>query len=180
MGWQKLKTHVVFENPWMRVNEDAVINPRGGHNDYGWVHFKNRAIAIVPVDENGNTWLVGQYRYTLDEYSWELPMGGAALSEAPLDGAKRELSEETGLSANRWTELMQLATSNSITDERAFVFVAEDLRTGTANPDETELLRIEKLPLSIAIDRARDGAYTDAITVAALLRMADYELWSER
>jgi len=96
MGWKKLDSRTVFENPWMRVYEDRVINPGGGENRYGWVHFRNRAIGILALDEEDNTWLVGQQRYTLGQYCWELPMGGAPLGEEPLVAAKRELKEETG------------------------------------------------------------------------------------
>ena len=108
---------MVFENDWMVVREDDVSNPGGGRNQYGHVRFKNVAVAILPVDTDGNTYLVGQTRYTLDSYSWELPMGGAPLEEDPLDAARRELQEETGFEAQDWTELMRLHMSNSITDE---------------------------------------------------------------
>jgi 8-oxo-dGTP pyrophosphatase MutT (NUDIX family) len=101
MSWKRLNTRTVFENDWMEVREDHVLNPGGGENQYGWVHFRNRAVAIVALDEDGNTWLVGQHRYTLDEWSWELPMGGAPLDEPPVEAAKRELREETGLTAGR-------------------------------------------------------------------------------
>jgi 8-oxo-dGTP pyrophosphatase MutT (NUDIX family) len=126
MSWQRLNSRVVFENPWITVFEDKVINPGGGENLYGHVHFKNKAIAILPLDEHGNTWLVGQDRYTLGEYSWELPMGGGPHEESPLLAAQRELKEETGLSAANWSELMRLHTSNSITDELAIVYLARD------------------------------------------------------
>jgi 8-oxo-dGTP pyrophosphatase MutT (NUDIX family) len=155
----------------MRVLEDRVINPGGGENQYGYVHFKNRAIAIVPLDDDGNTWLVGQERYTLGEYSWELPMGGAPLDEEPLDAAVRELKEETGLSANRWSELMRLHTSNSITDELGIVYVAEELTEGETAFEETEDLQIRRLPFSEAVRLVNDGEITDAISVAALLRV---------
>lgn len=172
MSWKKLSSKVVFENPWMRVLVDKVINPGGGHNDYGHVHFKNRAIAIVPLDNDRNTWLVGQQRYTLGEYSWELPMGGGPLGEDPLEAAKRELKEETGLSAGRWTEIMKLHTSNSITDEVGFVFIAEDLTHGETDFEEAEDLAIRKMPLDDAVAMVENGEITDAISIAALLRVA--------
>lgn len=170
MNWKRLARRVVFENPWIAVYEDHVINPGGGENQYGNVHFKNRAVAILPLAANGDTWLVGQDRYTLSSYSWELPMGGAPLDEAPLEAAKRELREETGLSANDWTEYMTLHTSNSITDEVGIVFIARDLQQGETAFEETENIAIRRLPLAEAIAMAARGEITDAISVAALFR----------
>jgi 8-oxo-dGTP pyrophosphatase MutT (NUDIX family) len=164
----------------MEVREDHVINPGGGSNHYGYVHFKNRAIAILPLDDDGNTWLVGQQRYTLGEYSWELPMGGAPLDESPLDAAKRELKEETGLSAERWSEVMRLHTSNSITDEVGIVYVAEGLTQGETEFEETEDLEIRKLPLADAVQLVNDGEITDAISVAGILRVAALRRVSSR
>ena len=172
MSWKKLSSRVIYDNPWMTVLEDHVINPGGGENQYGHVHFKNRAIAIVPLDDADNTWLVGQQRYTLGEYSWELPMGGGPLNEDPLDAAKRELKEETGLTANEWRRVMTLHTSNSITDEVGYVFVARDLKHGDTAFEETEDLLVKKLPIEDAIAMAMDGRITDAISVAALLHVA--------
>ena len=172
MSWKRLDSRTIYENPWMEVREDHVINPGGGRNDYGYVHFKNRAIAILPLDDEGNTWLVGQQRYTLGEYSWELPMGGAPLDEAPLSAAKRELKEETGLTAERWSEVMRLHPSNSITDEVGIVFIAEGLTQGETEFEETEDLEIRKLPLDEAVQLVNDGEITDAISVAAILRIA--------
>ena len=172
MSWKRLDSRTIYENPWMEVREDRVINPGGGRNDYGYVHFKNRAIAILPLDDEGNTWLVGQQRYTLGAYSWELPMGGAPLDEAPLSAARRELKEETGLTAERWSEVMRLHPSNSITDEVGIVFVAEGLTQGETEFEETEDLEIRKLPLEEAVQLVNDGEITDAISVAAILRIA--------
>lgn len=169
MSWKTLSSKVIYDNPWMTVLEDRVINPSGGQNDYGHIRFKTRAVAIVPIDDADNTWLVGQDRYTLGEYSWEVPMGGAPKDEDPMDAAKRELREETGLDAENWTELMRLHTSNSITDEEARVYVATGLHQGETDFEETENIEIRKLPLSEAIAMARSGAITDAISVAALL-----------
>ena len=172
MSWKKLSSKIVWENDWMKVLEDEVVNPGGGKNLYGHVHFKNRAVAIIPLDQDNNTWLVGQDRYTLGEWSWELPMGGAPLGENPLEGARRELQEETGLTAAKWTELMRLHTSNSITDEIGVVYLAEELSAGEAEPEESERLEIRKLPLDEAVAMVHAGEITDAISAAALLRLA--------
>ena len=180
MSWKRLDSRTVFENPWMEVREDHVINPGGGQNHYGYVHFKNLAIAILPLDDEGNTWLVGQERYTLGEYSWELPMGGAPLDEYPLNAAKRELREETGLMAERWSEVMRLHTSNSITDEVGIVYIAEGLTQGETEFEETEDLEIRRLPLEEAVRMVNDGEITDAISVAAILRIAALRKVSSR
>jgi 8-oxo-dGTP pyrophosphatase MutT (NUDIX family) len=172
MSWKKLGSRTVYDNPWITVYEDQVINPGGGRSDYGVVHFKNTAIAIVPLDDQGNTWLVGQERYTLGTYSWELPMGGAPGDEEPIAAARRELKEETGLTAKRWSQVLRLHTSNSVTDEEGIVFVAEDFDEGEPDFDETEDLQIRKLPLSEAVAMIERGEITDAISVAALLHVS--------
>ncbi len=172
MSWTRLSRRIVYENPWMRVLEDHVINPGDGENLYGHIHFRNTAVAILALDEDDHTWLVGQERYTLDAYSWELPMGGAPEGEDPLEAAKRELKEETGLTAATWSEIMRLNPSNSITDEVGLVYLAESLSEGETEFEETEDLEIRKLPLADAVEMALDGEITDAISVAALFRVA--------
>lgn len=168
--WQMLSTEVKYHNPWISVREDQVLNPGGGRGIYGVVSMKNKALGIVPVDAEGNTWLVGQYRYPLNEYSWEIPMGGGLIEHDILASAQRELKEETGLVAARWTRIARLHTSNSVTDEEGFVFLAEELSQGTVEPEETEDLRIWRLPLAEAVRMALDDRITDCISVAGLLK----------
>ena len=168
--WQTLSSEPKYQNPWIRVREDQVLNPQGGAGIYGVVSMKNKAIGIVPLDNEGNTWLVGQYRYTLNEYCWEIPMGGGPVELDVLESAQRELREETGLLAARWTRIARLHTSNSVTDEEGFVFLAEDLTQGEWEPEETEDLRLWKLPLAHAIELCMADRITDAISVAGLLK----------
>lgn len=170
--WQTLTSKAVYSNNWIEVRHEEVINPKGGNGIYGLVSFKNIAIGIIPIDSEGNTWLVGQYRYALNEYSWEIPMGGGKKENAILESAQRELKEETGFTAHKWTELMKLHTSNSVTDEIGFVFLAENLEVGETEPEETEELKLWKLPINEAITMAINGKITDAISVAGLLKVA--------
>ncbi len=174
MSWKRLDTRLVFDNPWISVHEDRVINPGGGENLYGHVHFKNLAVAILPLADDMSTWLVGQDRYTLGEYSWELPMGGAPLDEPPQEAAARELKEETGLSASDWTEYLRLHTSNSVTDETGVVFLARGLTPGEQALEESENIELRRLPLAEAIDMADSGAITDAISLATLFKAREF------
>ncbi|MEM0992996.1 MAG: NUDIX hydrolase [Bacteroidota bacterium] len=168
--WQTINIQEVYNNPWIQVTHRDVINPSGGKGIYGQVHFKNIAIGIVPLDENYHTWLVGQYRYTLNAYSWEIPEGGCPIGTAPLDTAKRELLEETGIQAKKWTQLLKMHTSNSVTDEYGFAYVAQDLSFGEAEPEETEALAIKKLPLQAAFDMVMRNEITDSLSIAALMK----------
>ena len=135
------------------------------------MHFKQRAVGIVPLDDEGCTWLVGQWRYTLDAWSWEIPEGGAPAGEPALDAARRELAEETGLAAARWTPLLELHTSNSVTDEHAVAYLARGLTPGPDAPDETERLALRRVPLDEAVDMVLDGRITDALAMAALMKV---------
>jgi 8-oxo-dGTP pyrophosphatase MutT (NUDIX family) len=169
--WQTLSTELKYQNPWISVREDKVLNPSGGRGIYGVVSMKNKAIGIIPIDAEGNTWLVGQYRYALNEYSWEIPMGGGPVERDVLESAQRELKEETGFSAARWTRVARIHTSNSVTDEEGFVFLAEDLTAGETEPEETEDLRLWKLPLAEAVRLCMDDRITDSMSVAGLLKV---------
>jgi 8-oxo-dGTP pyrophosphatase MutT (NUDIX family) len=136
--WTTLSSELKYDNPWIAVTEHQVLTPAQSPGIYGTVHFKNIAIGIVPIDANGFTWLVGQYRYPLKAYSWEIPEGGGKLHEPPLQSAKRELKEETGLEAGHWEQILEMHLSNSATDERAVVYLATDLSEGPSCPEETE------------------------------------------
>lgn len=170
--WQTLASKPVYQNPWISVREDNVINPKGGAGIYGVVSFKNKALGIIPLDEENNTYLIGQYRYALNEYSWEIPMGGGLLEIDRLESAKRELKEETGFTAEKWTEIARIHTSNSVTDEEGFVYLAQDLTAGETEFEETEDLQLKKLPLKEAIEMVMRNEITDSISIAGLLKVA--------
>ncbi len=168
--WTTLSGEEKYDNRWINITEYQVLNPGGGKGIYGKVHFKNKAIGIIPIDADGNTWLVGQYRYTLNTFSWEIPEGGGPLNEDPLAAAKRELQEETGLTANRWKILLRIHTSNSVTDEEGFIFLAEDLTEGMHALEESEAdLKVKKLPLQEAVAMVLRGEITDSMSMAGLL-----------
>lgn len=168
--WTTLERKEVYDNNWINVNEHQVLNPSGGPGIYGIVHFKNTAIGVLPLDEDNNTWLVGQYRYPMQAYSWEIPEGGGALGIDPLIGAKRELLEETGLVATDWTEIQRMYLSNSVSDEMAVIYVARGLTMTEAEPEETEQLIVKKLPFEEAFEMVMDGRITDSMSIAAILK----------
>lgn len=170
-GWMRRSRDTVYDNPWIKVTHETVTTPSSTEGIYGVVHFKNLAVGVVPIDTEGYTWLVRQSRYTLDSYTWEIPEGGAPLGEDPLLAGQRELREETGLRAGRWRELMWLHTSNSVTDERAVIFIAEELSQGEQALEDTEDIQVRRLPLSEAVQMVLEGDITDALSVAALLRV---------
>ena len=168
--WTILSEQEKYSNRWIEVTEFDVLNPSGNKGIYGVVHFKNYAIGILPLDENRNTYLVGQYRFALNEYSWEIPEGGCSLGEDKLEGAQRELLEETGLKAKHWQHILDMYLSNSVCDEAATIYVATGLSQHEALPEETEQLIIKKLPFEEAFAMVQRGEITDSITVAAVLQ----------
>lgn len=170
--WTRISEKHIYSNPWIDVAEHQVLNPAGNQGIYGKVHFKNIALGIIPLDNDMNIWLVGQYRYTLDEYTWEIPMGGGLIGTPILESAQRELREETGLIASKWNNILKIHTSNSVTDEVGFVFVARGLTLGETEFDETEQLVVKKLPLSEAIEMVMNNEITDSISMAGLLKLS--------
>lgn len=168
--WITKNTETVYESAWIRVDRSDVINPAGNPAVYSVVHFKNLAIGILPIDREYNIWLVGQYRYPVNEYSWEIPEGGGSPDVDPVESARRELKEETGIVAEEYTEFQRMHLSNSATTEYSITFLATGLSFASSEPEESEVLQIKKLHLDEAFKLVMDGKITDAISVAAILK----------
>jgi 8-oxo-dGTP pyrophosphatase MutT (NUDIX family) len=169
--WKILGEKKIYDNPWIGITEFDVINPGGGKGIYGKVHFKSLAIGILVLDEKMNTYLVGQYRFPLNTYSWEIPEGGGDFEVEPVESAKRELLEETGLVAGEWHEILRMHLSNSVSDELAIIFLAKGLEQRSPIPEETEQLTIRKRPFGEAYNMTKNGLITDAMSVAAIQKM---------
>ena len=169
--WKTISSQKIYENPWISLTEHQVINPGGGEGIYGQVHFKNLAIGVIVLDDEQNTWLVGQYRFPLNQYSWEIPAGGCPLNSDPLETAKRELQEETGITAGSWAGIQRMHLSNSVSDELAIIYFARSLSFGTAEPEETEQLQLRKIPFNQAYNLVLEGEITDSLSVAAILKV---------
>jgi 8-oxo-dGTP pyrophosphatase MutT (NUDIX family) len=166
--WKTNTAKTRYDNPWIHLSHRDVTTPNHTPAIYGKIHFKNLAIGILPIDTNGHIHLVGQSRYTLNIYSWEIPEGGCPLGENPLDTAQRELLEETGLKANYWHRILDLHTSNSVTDERALIYLAVDLIQGEKDPEHTELFQHEVLDLDTCLRKVELGSITDAMSISTL------------
>jgi ADP-ribose pyrophosphatase len=164
--WTTLGTEVKFDTPWITVTKHDVLNPKGKKTLYGVVTFKNIAIGILPLDEELNTWLVGQWRYPLGQYSWEIIEGGGPHSEDPLESAKRELKEETGIIARDYTELCRIHTSNSVTD----IYIARGLSFSESEPEESEVLQVKKVPFQTAYEMVMNGEISDSLSMVAILK----------
>ena len=168
--WGKVSTRVVYDNPWINVREDEVVRPDGRPGIYGVVHFKNVAVGVLAV-EDGDVYLVGQYRYTLERYSWEIVEGGCPEGEDTLDAARRELEEETGLRARDWVKMGEAHLSNSVSDELAVWYLATGLEQGEPRPDGTEKLQVRRISLEEALRMTLAGEITDALSMLALTHL---------
>lgn len=169
--WQTLSSERKYESPWITVTEHQIINPSGTKGIYGCVNFKNLAIGIIPLDKDLNTWIVGQYRYPLSTYSWEIPEGGGKKELSPLISAQRELKEECGIIAQKWTKIHEFNTSNSCTDEHAIIFVAQQLEFHQAEPEETEQLQVKKIPFKTLYQMVIANEIMDSLTIIAVLKL---------
>jgi 8-oxo-dGTP pyrophosphatase MutT (NUDIX family) len=167
--WTTLSRRLVYENPWIRVREDQVLRPDGQPGIYGVVEFKNRAVGVLPVDDDGHVWLVGQYRYPLNLYSWEIPEGGSPESESPEETARRELQEETGLMTGKLELIGTAHLSNSVCDEIAYIYRATELSEGPSTPEGTEKLHARRMTWDEAWAMLHRGEITDSMSVIALL-----------
>jgi 8-oxo-dGTP pyrophosphatase MutT (NUDIX family) len=170
--WLRRSRRIAYENPWMTVFHDEVDHPDGTEGIYGVVHFANLAVGVVAIDAADNVALVGQWRYTFDEESWEIPEGGVPPTESPEAGARRELREETGIRAATWREIARYRLSNSVTDEAAVLYLATDVEIGTAAPDPSEELTVRWVPFDEVLRMTFDGRITDALTVLGIHRVA--------
>ena len=178
--WQRLSRTVAYQNPWVVVYHDEVVRPDGHPGVYGVVHFRNRAVGVVALDDAGRVLLVGQYRYTLSAYSWEIPEGGAPEDEGLVEAAARELAEETGCTADRWELLLRAHLSNSVSDEEAVCYLATGLTAGAAEPEGTERLQVRWVPFAEALAMTARGEITDALSVLGLQRVALLRLGGSR
>jgi 8-oxo-dGTP pyrophosphatase MutT (NUDIX family) len=169
--WTRRSVVERYDNPWISVEHHDVITPGGSDGIYGVVRFKNLAIGIIPLDDDGGTWLVGQYRYPHGKYSWEIPEGGGRLGVDPLSSAQRELAEEVGLSAKRWDLILEMDLSNSVTDEQCLIYLARGLEPCPSHPDETEELAIRRISFDELRRGVLAGEYRDSLTVAGVMKL---------
>jgi 8-oxo-dGTP pyrophosphatase MutT (NUDIX family) len=170
--WRRVSRRVAYENPWIEILHDDVMRPDGKPGIYGVVHFRHLAIGVVPIDADDRVLLVGQFRYTVDRYSWEIPEGGGDLDEEPEAAARRELAEETGFVGGEWRELCRAELSNSVTDEITVLFAATGLEAGPAAPEGTEQLQLRWVPFDEAMAMIARGEIADAMTILAMQQLA--------
>ena len=170
--WKKISSRQVYRNQWISLREDQVINPSGNPGIYSVIETRI-ATGVVAIDSENNVVLVGQYRYPTDMYSWEIPEGGGEDGESPLDTAKRELLEETGVLAAEWQPLGgEIHLSNCYSSERAFLFLATGLTFGAQSTEETEKIAVKMVHLDEVLKLVDSGDIKDGLSIIALLRAA--------
>ncbi|MCB0352942.1 MAG: NUDIX hydrolase [Bdellovibrionales bacterium] len=168
--WRTESQRLVYENSWIRLREDQVIRPDGKAGIYSVIETR-LATGVVPLTDTDEVYLVGQYRYPTNCYSWEIPEGGAEPGESPLDAIQRELREETGITADSWQELgARIQVSNCFSSEEAQLFLARKLSLGTALPDGTERLEVRVVPLKLCLKMISEGEITDALSIIGIYR----------
>lgn len=168
--WTTLKSEKVYDSPWIGLTKHDVLNPNNNPGTYSVIHFKNIALGILPLDKDYNTWIVGQYRYPINQYSWEIPEGGGKRDVEPLESAKRELLEETGITAKKWTKIQEMYLSNSASDEFCILYIAQDLSFGEAQPEDNEQLELKKVHFDELYQMVEKGEITDSLTVCIVLK----------
>lgn len=168
--WKTLKSEKIYDSPWIGLTKHDILNPNGNPGTYSVINFKNMALGILVLDKDYNTWIVGQYRYPINQYSWEIPEGGGEWDIEPLESAKRELLEETGITANKWTKILEMHLSNSASDEFCILYIAQDLSFGEAQPEDTEQLEVKKLHFNELYKMVENGEIKDSLTIAATLK----------
>lgn len=170
--WRRQGSKLIYSNPWITVREDSVISPGGVPGIYGVVEARV-ATGVVALTDDLQIYLVGQYRYPVEEYSWEIPEGGAELSEDPMTAAQRELQEETGLTAQHWEQLGgEVHLSNCFSAERGILYLARGLTQGRSRPDHTEQLQVKMVPFRECLEMVDRGEVKDSLTIIAVLRVA--------
>lgn len=175
--WKTIRSTRVYSNSWMSVREDDVIRPDGREGIYGVVETR-AASGVVVLTPERDVYLVGQYRYPTEMYSWEIVQGGADEGEDPLTACKRELREETGLIAQQWNQLGgEVHLSNCISSERGYLYIAEDLSETEASPEGTEVLQVKTVTFEEALDMVESGAIADAMSIIGIYQA---EKWLRR
>jgi len=170
--WVRRTRRTAYDNAWITIWHDEVSRPDGAAGIYGVVHFANLAAGVVVLDEHDRVLLVGQHRYTLDAWSWEIPEGGVGPAEVPLDGIRRELKEETGVEAAEWIELARFHLSNSVSDEAGILYLATIVTHGSAEPEPTEEIESRWVSFDEALAMTLDGRITDAMSIIGIQRVA--------
>ncbi|MBL0313188.1 MAG: NUDIX hydrolase [Holophagaceae bacterium] len=171
--YEVLERRALYDSPWIRLREDRFRHRRGREGQYAVCGFQRSACGVLALDDEDRVVLVGQWRYPLEQYSWELPEGGGEEHESPFETIRRELAEETNLEAGSWEPLAFFHPSNSSTDEEAFLFLATELRpsNGHHQAEDDEELAVHREPFAQCLLRVLSGEISDGLTAMAMLSL---------